>query len=74
MVSELDGAGLSGLEAVGVVVSSDAGSGCGAFRACVVGVGGGDFVGAVVRDGRGVGASCVGCVVVAEASCCEWVS
>jgi hypothetical protein len=44
-VSEWDRAGLWGLEASGVVVSSDAGSGCGALRACVVGVGGGDFVG-----------------------------
>jgi hypothetical protein len=58
-----DRAGLWGLEASGVVVSSDAGSGCGALRACVVGVGGGDFVGDGVRDGCGVGASCMGCVV-----------
>jgi hypothetical protein len=62
-VSEWDRAGLWGLEASGVVVSSDAGSGCGALRACVVGVGGGDFVGDGVLDGCGVGASCMGCVV-----------
>jgi len=66
--------GFSGLEAVGVVVSSRLGWGCGAFRACVVGVGGGDFVGGVVRDVRGVGASCVGCVVGEVASCCECVA
>ena len=66
--------GYRDLKRLGGVVSSDAGSGCRAFRACVVSVGGGDFVGAVVRDGRGVGASCVGCAVVAEALCGECVS
>jgi hypothetical protein len=73
-VSELDRAGVSGLEAVGMVVSSDAGSGRGAFGACVVGVGGGGFVGVVVWDGCGRGASCMGCVVGEAASCSECVS
>jgi hypothetical protein len=68
-VSELDRAGISGLEAIGVVVSSDAGSGGGSFGACVVGVVGGDCVGDVIWGGRGGGALCVG-EVVGEASLC----
>jgi len=43
--------------------------GGGSFRACVVGVVGGDLGGVVVWDGRGGGGSCVG-----EASCSECIS